>query len=54
MVKYADKETNPDGSFAVFNNVTGLCVLESCTEIEANGLIDMLQKHYEAIERRYQ
>lgn len=51
--RYAEIEPNKDGTFAVFNNVTGLCVLESCTEAEAKGLQDMLHKHYAAIEKLY-
>ena len=51
--RYAEIEPNKDGTFAVFNNVTGLCVLERATKEEAEGLQDMLHKHYAAIEKKY-
>lgn len=52
--KYAEWEREGNGTYTVFNNVTGLLVKEGIRDYkEAKGIFDMLTKHYTALEKRF-
>jgi len=50
--RYASMERNPDGTWAVFNDVTGLLVADHLTREQARRRMVELDQHYAAIEFR--
>lgn len=48
--RFAEIEENPDGSWNVFNRVTGLCVKESVGYQEARGYMVQFYQHYSGVE----